>query len=53
MTAAVITFRQNVEEEGFDIIVERLVVEEELGEEAEILTVNLLLLAVDLTRIIQ
>ena len=38
----------DVEEEWLDVIVERLVVEEELREEAEVLTVDALILGVDL-----
>ena len=38
----------DVEEERVCVVVERLVVEEELGEEAEVLRVRLVLAAVDL-----
>ena len=38
----------DVEEEGVCVVVERLVIEEELGEEAEVLRVRLVLAAVDL-----
>ena len=40
MAAIFIVFGQNVEEKGFHIIVESLVVEEEFSKEAEILTVD-------------
>ena len=40
--------RQNVEQKRLHVVVERLVIEEELGEEAEVLTVDLVVLSVDL-----
>ena len=45
---SVVTLAHHVEEEGVSVVVERLVVEEELGEEAEVLRVRLVLAAVDL-----
>lgn len=36
-----IRFGHNVEEEGLDVVVERLMIEEHLGEQAEVLTVDL------------
>ena len=41
MAAIFIVFGQNVEQKRLHVVVESFVVEEELGEEAEILTVDL------------
>ena len=46
--ARVVHLADDVEEEGLDVVVERLVVEEELGEEAEVLAEDALVLGVDL-----
>ena len=48
MTALLVHLRQDVEEEGLHVEVERLVVQEELGHEAEILAEDLVVTAVDL-----
>lgn len=47
VTATVIPFCQNIEEERFDIVVKRLVVEEQLCQKAQILAVDLTLVAID------
>lgn len=47
MRAVFIDLAENVEEKRLDVEVERLVVEEQLGEETEILTVDFVLPAVD------
>ena len=43
-----VDFADDVKEKGLDVVVERLVVKEELGEQAEVLTVDALVLGVDL-----
>lgn len=43
-----IPLTQDIEEEGVNIIVERLVVQEQLGQEAQVLAVDLVLAAVHL-----
>ena len=48
MGALLVDLAQYVEEERDDVEVERLVVEEQLGEEAQVLRVRLVLAAVDL-----
>jgi len=48
MATTIIALSQNIEEEGFNVVVERLVVEEQLGKKTEILTIYLVLLPVDL-----
>ena len=48
MRARVVDLADDVEEERLDVIVERLVVEEELREEAQVLAVDSLVLRVDL-----
>lgn len=48
MVPAAITLRDDVKEEGLDIVVKRLVVEEHLGEQTEVLAVDLVLTAVHL-----
>jgi hypothetical protein len=47
----IVALSHDVEEEGFDVIVEGLVVQEELGHQAEVLAVDLVLLAVHLWHI--
>lgn len=46
--AALVALAEDVEEEEVDVVVERLVVEEELGEEAEVLAKDLFAVAVNL-----
>ena len=41
MAALTVRLRHDVEEEGLDVVVERLVVEEEFGEQAQVLAVDL------------
>ena len=41
MTALIVGFRHDVEEERFDIVVEGLMIQEQLGQQAEVLTVYL------------
>lgn len=41
VTARVVGFSHDVKEEGFNVIVQSLVVQEELGQQAQILTVDL------------
>lgn len=41
MAPLVVHFRQDVEEEGLYVVVERLVVKEHLGDKAQVLAVNL------------
>ena len=48
MAAELVVGGKDVEEEGFDVVVERLVVEEELGEETQVLAVDLVGVAVHL-----
>jgi hypothetical protein len=47
MSPGIINFTNNVKVEWVNVIVKSLVIEEELGEEAEILAVQLMLLSVD------
>jgi len=44
----VVALCQNIEKEGLHVVVQSLVVQEQLGQKAEILAVDLRLLAVDL-----
>src|SRR5690348_4023720 len=46
VATAVVTLAQDVEQERFHIIVQCLVIQEQLGQQAEVLTVNLVLLSV-------
>lgn len=46
MAAFAVIFRQYVEKEGFNIVVQRFMVEEQLGEEAEVLAIDLVSVAV-------
>ena len=46
MAAELVVGGKDVEEEGFDVVVERLVVEEELGEKTQVLAVDLVGVAV-------
>ena len=48
MAAPVVALGHDVEEERLDIVVESLVVEEQLGHQAHVLAVDLILLAVHL-----
>lgn len=48
MAALAVVFGEDVEEERFDVIVERLVVQEQLGQQAEVLAVDLVGVAVHL-----
>ena len=48
VAAIVVVVRQHVEEEGLDVVVERLVVEEELREQTQVLAVDLAHVAVHL-----
>lgn len=48
VAAPIVALGEDIKEEGLDIVVERLVVEEELGEQAQILTVDFVLLAIHL-----
>ena len=41
MAAVVVVEREDVEEERFDVVVERLVVEKQLGKKAEVLAIYL------------
>lgn len=41
VTARVVGFSHDVKEEGFNVVVQSLVVQEELGQQAQILTVDL------------
>lgn len=47
MAASVVPLCQNIEEERFDVVVKRLVVKEELCQKAQILAVDLTLVAID------
>jgi len=47
VAATCVTLGHDVKEERFYIVIESLVIEEELGEKAEVLTVDLVFLAVD------
>lgn len=46
VTAFVVHFRHHVEQEWLDVVVQRLVVQEQLGQQTQILTVQLVLLAI-------
>jgi len=46
VAASLVTFGEDVKEEWFDIIIKRFVVEKQFGKEAEVLAVDLVLLAV-------
>ena len=48
MVAEVVTLAHDVEQEGVSVVVKGFVVEEQLGQEAQILSVGLVLAAVDL-----
>ncbi len=48
MTPVFVVLGENVEEERLDVVVQRLVVEEELGEQTQVLTVDLVRVAVHL-----
>lgn len=48
MASPAVAFRHDVEEERFDIVIQGLVIEEQLRKEAEILAVDLVLLAINL-----
>lgn len=41
MAAGVVSLGHNVEEEGFDVVIQSLVVQEEFGQQTQVLTVNL------------
>lgn len=41
MAAFVVVLREDVEQEGLHVVVERLVVQEQLGQQTQVLTVNL------------
>ena len=48
MGAGIVRLRHNVKQERFDVIEERFMVQEHLGEKAEVLAVDLVLTPVDL-----
>lgn len=48
MTALMISIRHDVEQERFHVVVQRLVVKEEFGEQAQLLAILLVLTAVHL-----
>ena len=48
VSTGIIDLADDVKEEGLDVVVQRLVVEEELGEEAKILAIDALMGRVDL-----
>lgn len=48
MTSTIVALGHDVKQEWLDVVVERLVVEEHLGQQAEILTVDLVLASIHL-----
>lgn len=48
MASFAVVFRQDIEQEGLNVVVQGLVVEEQFGEEAQVLTVYLVGVSVDL-----
>ena len=48
MSSKLVNFAKDVKQERIDVEVQRLVVEKELGDQAQVLCVDLVLLAVDL-----
>ena len=50
MTAVFIIFCENVEEKGLHVVIQRLVVQEKLGKQAEVLAIDLAHVAINLVR---